>query len=132
MIGKFQKIYRQIINEQFQNDQLPVSTDNNIISISVGSQWNSPEQVENLKKQWLQKYNINAIFHDGSDYYSKWTLEGSVSDLREILDKEWDFSAVDIFEDNILNFDGDYDDLKLIYPDKIEEIDYILENNDLI
>jgi hypothetical protein len=37
-----------------------------------------------------------------------------------------------MFEDNILYFDGDYDDLKLIYPDKIEEIDYILETNGLV
>jgi hypothetical protein len=37
-----------------------------------------------------------------------------------------------MFEDCILNFEGDYNNLKLIYPDKIEEIDYILERNDLI
>ena len=132
MIGKFQKIYRQIINEQLQNDQPLVSTDNNIISIYIGSQWNSPEQVENLKKQWLQKFNINAIFHDGSDYYSGWTLEGSTSNLRALLDKEWNFSEDDMFEDCILNFEGDYNNLKLIYPDKIEEIQQILEYNNLV
>lgn len=131
MIGKFQKIYKKIISEQFLDQSQQSINDNNIISIGVGSQWNSPKQVEKLKKQWLQKYNVNSEFYDGSDYDSGWSLEGKASDLRKILEDEWDFSADNMFEDNILNFEGDYADLKLIYPDKIEEIEQILEYNGL-
>ena len=55
------------------------------MKVTFGSMWYDEDERAEKIAEFKSKYNLDATFHDGSDYSSSWTVEGDEEDIKRYL-----------------------------------------------
>ena len=58
------------------------------MTVTLDSCYNTPSEAAAFTDHCKANYNIKAVFHDGGDHYSSWTLTGLKADLKRLINAE--------------------------------------------